>query len=248
MKDIGLINGNQWHPFSYFGYKHSFFSIDADTVINTWMVLLVILILALTARIMLTRKSGIGRYLVISYVRNFIDLCNQSLGFFSFNHIAFIIALFTFIIVSNCIAIIPGIEEPTKELNTTLALGIIAFLYVQSYAIKEHSFFGYLKEYFVPFFVMFPLHVIGKLSSIVSISFRLFGNIFGGATIVHIYTSVLQTSWLVELFGLLSGLNLLIVAFFILFEGFLQAFVFTMLTITYLAIALTHDEDIGDMT
>ena len=64
-------------------------------------------------------------------MRSFIDLCSQSFGFFSFNHTAFIISLFTFILLCNCIAIIPWVEEPTKELNTTLALGILSFLYIQ---------------------------------------------------------------------------------------------------------------------
>jgi F-type H+-transporting ATPase subunit a len=251
MKEIGFLNDRQWHPFSYFGFKHPFFSIDKDTIINTWVVLLAILVLIILARMCMRYKSSIGRYISLGYVRSFTDLCSQSFGYFAYNHTAFIIALFTFIILCNCIAVIPGIEEPTKELNTTLALGILSFIYIQVYAIKAHGFWGYIKEYFTPFFFMFPLHVIGKLSTVVSISFRLFGNIFGGATIIHLYNMVLQSSWLIELGGLLTGLNIIMVGFFIIFEGFLQAFVFTMLAMTYLAIAIAHEEDhdqIGEMT
>ena len=247
MKGIGLLNSKQWQPLSYFGFEHPFFSIDSETVINTWIVLLVLIVLIIAARSAIRYKSSIGRYIALSYVRSFIDLCSQSFGFYSFDHSAFIIALFTFIILCNCIALIPWVEEPTKELNTTLALGIFSFIYIQTYAIKAHGLRGYLKEYFAPFFFMFPLHVIGKLSTVVSISFRLFGNIFGGSTILHIYTMVITSSWLLELVGLLSGLNMVMVGFFIIFEGFLQAFVFTMLSMTYLAIALSH-EDVGEMT
>ena len=89
---------------------------------------------------------------------------------------------------------------------------------------------------------MFPLHVIGKLATIVSISFRLFGNIFGGAIIAHIYLSSIEGSLLWELLGILTGTNLIITIFFGLFEGFLQAFVFSMLSLTYLSIAINHDE------
>ncbi len=245
--DIGLLNGKQWQPLSYLGFDHPFFSINSDTIINTWIVIGTIIALILVARWFLKFKSSSGRYIVLMYVRSFIDLCSQSFGYFSFAHTAFIIALFTFIILCNCIAVVPWVDEPTKDLNTTLALGILSFIYIQIAAIQTHGFFGYLKEYFLPFFFMFPLHIIGKISTIISISFRLFGNIFGGATIVHIYTAVLKTSWLIELLGLLSGINILIVGFFILFEGFLQAFVFTMLAMTYLAIALSH-EDVGEMT
>jgi F-type H+-transporting ATPase subunit a len=245
--DIGLLNGKQWRPLSYFGFNHSFFSINSDTIINTWIVLGTILILIVLALWLLRYKSSTGRYVVLTYVRSFVDLCSQSFGYFSFGHTAFIVALFTFIILCNCIALLPWVEEPTKDLNTTLALGILSFIYIQIAAIKTHGILGYLKEYFLPFFFMFPLHVIGKISTIISVSFRLFGNIFGSATIVHIYTAALKTSWLFELGGLLSGINILVITFFILFEGFLQAFVFTMLTMTYLAIALAHEE-VGEMT
>jgi len=85
---------------------------------------------------------------------------------------------------------------------------------------------------------MLPLNIVGKIASILSISFRLFGNIFGGVTIAALYYNTIEGSWLGESFGLLSGINFLITLFFGLFEGFLQAFVFTMLTVTYLSIAL----------
>lgn len=245
--DIGLLNGKQWRPLSYLGFDHPFFSINSETIINTWIVIAAIILLIIVARWALRYKSSTGRYIVLTYIRSFIDLCSQSFGYFSFGHTAFIISLFTFIIFCNCIAVLPFVDEPTKDLNTALSLGILSFLYIQIAAIKTHGFYGYLKEYFLPFFFMFPLHIIGKISTVISISFRLFGNIFGGATIVHIYLAVLKTSWLIELAGLISGINIIIVGFFILFEGFLQAFVFTMLSMTYLAIALSH-EDVGEMT
>ena len=129
-----------------------------------------------------------------------------------------------------------GLDEPTRDLNTTLALGIISFIYIQSVTIKTRGIGSYVKDFFQPFFVMLPLNVVGKLSSIISISFRLFGNIFGGAIITKLYFSTIRGSIILELLGILSGANFLIVAFFTLFEGLLQAFVFAMLTLTYLSI------------
>jgi F-type H+-transporting ATPase subunit a len=85
---------------------------------------------------------------------------------------------------------------------------------------------------------MFPLNVIGKLASIISISFRLFGNIFGGAIISRIYFGVIEGSLIGEMIGLFSGINFLIMLFFGLFEGALQAFVFSMLTLTYLSMSI----------
>ena len=65
MKDIGLLNVKQWRPLSYFGLDNPFFSIDQDTVINTWIVLFALIILIIAARIALTkRKSSIGAILL----------------------------------------------------------------------------------------------------------------------------------------------------------------------------------------
>ncbi len=248
MKNLELLHSNEWNPFSCFGIYNCLYGLNKDTIVSTWIVLGVLLLLILIARWAILHKSSVGRYLVINYVHAFIDLCSQAFGSFSYEHTAFILALFTFILICNLISLIPLVEEPTIDLNTTLALGIIAFTYIQAYAIKAHGLAGYLKEYFTPFFFMFPMHVIGKLSTIISISFRLFGNIFGGATIVSIYHLLIEASWVGQIISLL-GINILLVGFFIIFEGFLQAFVFATLTLTYLSIAIAHEEDnIGEMT
>lgn len=176
-------------------------------------------------------------------VDNFRVLTIQSLGRFMYGHFMFITALFIFILTCNIISIIPWLEhEPTSDINTTLSLGIISFFYTQINGIREHGFFGYLKEYIEPAFVMAPIHVIGKLASIVSISCRLFGNIFGGSIIMKLYFGSISQSVIMQIVGLAIGLNFLIIFFFGLFEGFLQAFVFTMLSLTYLSLAVAHEE------
>ena len=86
-----------------------------------------------------------------------------------------------------------------------------------------------------------PLNVVGKLATVVSLSFRLFGNIFGGFLISQIYFTAIEGSFWLELGGIITGINLILKVFFCLFEGYLQAFVFTMLTLTYLAIAMQKD-------
>ena len=70
----------------------------------------------------------------------------------------------------------------------------------------------------------------------------LFGNIYGGAMIGSIYQHAIEGSVTFETAGLISGLNFVILAFFGLFEGFLQAFVFAMLSLTYLSIAIQKEE------
>lgn len=139
-----------------------------------------------------------------------------------------ICSLFLFLTLSNWLGIIPHMEEPTKDLNTPLSLGLMGFVLAHYAGIKSKGFKEYAREYFQPMFIMMPLNVIGELAKIVSISFRLFGNIMGGSIII------LVVSYLTFSLVLPPFLN----AFFGLFVGTIQAFVFTMLTIVYISVQI----------
>lgn len=239
MTEAHVLGGEHWQPLLAYGFTHPFWSLNSTTLRDTWIVLLLLLIISIPIKMILSHKRSIIRYMLVSFISYFIELINQSLETFSLNHFNFITSLFCFIFACNLASLFPFMEEPTQDLNTTFAFGIIAFLYTQTYAIRAHGIKEYLAEFCEPFFVMMPLHIVGKLATIVSISFRLYGNIFGGATITSLYFSALKGSFIAELIGLCS-INMIMFLFFGLFEGFLQAFVFTMLTITYLAIAVQH--------
>lgn len=234
------LDAESW-SLSFLGLDHPFFNLTPEIIIHTWIIIFILLALVVPIRWLL-KNTVVPRFLALYFFETFSDLCTQTLGFFSFNHIAFVTSIFIFILLCNCISVIPWLEEPTKDLNTTLALGIITFVYTQYYSIKAHGIAQYIKEYFSPFFLMFPLHVLGKLATVISISFRLFGNIYGGYIISSIYHAAIHGSLVYELFGLLSGSNLLIIGFFGVFEGGLQAFVFCMLTLTYLALAIQTEQ------
>lgn len=137
-----------------------------------------------------------------------------------------ICSLFMFLLVSNWLGIIPHLEEPTKDLNTPLSLGVMGFVIAHAAGIRSKGFKAYIKEYMEPIFFMAPLNIIGELAKIVSISFRLFGNIMGGSIIILV-VSYLTYSVLLPPF---------LYAFFGLFVGTIQAFVFTMLTVVYISV------------
>jgi len=233
-----LYETGPWALSSLTNTQSPLLTFNTDIIIYTWIVLGMLLVLLIGARILLQRKGGIAQFAVVSAVDSFVSLVRQAIPDFSFSHLCFVSSMFLYIFLCNVLALIPWIEEPTADPNTTLALGITSFLYVQGAAIRTHGLWTYIKGYFSPFFVMMPINVVGKLASIVSLSFRLFGNIYGGVLISDIYLEAIRGSWGLELGGLLSGVNILITMFFGLFEGYLQAFVFTMLTLTYLATAL----------
>ncbi len=238
MNEVDLVEAHQWLIGSFIGIEHSFFRINKATVIYTWITLLILALILFICRYFITKKESIGHFITLSLVQFFVDLINQTLAKFSFNHFVFITTTFCFVLACNIISIIPWMEEPTTDLNTTLALGLISFVYTQWASINTIGLWTYIKGYFSPFFIMLPLNIIGRLATVVSISFRLFGNIFGGSIISSIYFTAIQGRFVLELIGLISGFNLLMILFFGIFEGFLQAFVFSMLSLTYLSIAL----------
>ncbi len=137
-----------------------------------------------------------------------------------------ICALFLFLLLSNWLGILPHLEEPTRDLNTPLGLGLMGFAVAHYAGVREKGLKKYLKAYFQPVFFLMPLNLIGELAKVVSISFRLFGNIMGGAIIILV-VSYLTYSILLPPF---------LCAFFGLFVGTIQAFVFTMLTVVYISV------------
>ncbi len=241
-----------WYPFAPLGITHPLSAIQAHTVISTWIALAILVALIVVARFLL-KKESLGAYFIKSLVKNFMQLVEQSTGTFVYRYYVFIASLFTFIIICNWVALIPYVAEPTKDLNTTLALGIVAFLYLQKEIVHVHGIGTYLKDYFMPLDIFFPLNLIaglvmlpikllGEVASIISLSFRLFGNIFGGAIIISIFHQSLSHSLILNTLGTFLGINLVLTGFFIIFEGFLQAFVFSILTLTNISMATSIEQ------
>lgn len=200
---------------------------NLETIAMTWIVIILLILFGY----MTTRKCGVRptsfQVLGELLVTNLYALADDALD----KHLAkryapMVCALFMFLVLSNWLGIIPHLEEPTKDLNTPLSLGLMGFFIAHYAGIRAKGFKTYMEAYLEPFFFMMPLNIIGELAKVVSISFRLFGNIMGGAIIILV-VSYLTYSVLLPPF-----LN----AFFGLFVGTIQAFVFTMLTVVYISV------------
>lgn len=204
-------------------------TINLEVLVMTGVVFLLALIFGFAAG----RKKGPlpGRLQIIGelIVLQFFGLTEEALGRrHAKTYAPLICALFIFLLVSNWLGMLPHLEEPTRDLNTPLSLGILGFAVAHYVGIREKGFKDYIKAYFQPVFFLMPLNVIGELAKIISISFRLFGNIMGGAIIILV-VSYLTFSILLPPF-----LNI----FFGIFVGTIQAFVFTMLTVVYISVQL----------
>jgi len=202
-------------------------TINLEVIVMTWIVFALLIVLGLFAsykRKILPRPIQTLGELIVSLL---YGLTEDALGKeLAKTYAPLICALFMFLLLSNWLGIIPHLEEPTKDLNTTFGLGIMGFFIAHYAGIKSKGFKAYIKEYFQPIFFMMPLNVIGELAKIVSISFRLFGNIMGGSIIILVISHLIYS---LVLPPLLYG-------FFGLFVGTIQAFVFTMLTIVYISV------------
>lgn len=221
MEELGLIHQLLIHIGGYT------VTINVEAVIMTWIVIGLLTtfgIIAGRGGARVPKSTQIVGELLISQL---YGLTEDALGPRDAKKYAPLIsALFMFMVLSNWLGVIPLLEEPTKDLNTPLSMGIMGFVIAHYAGIKTKGLKAYSREYFEPMFFMMPLNVIGELSKIVSISFRLFGNIMGGSIII------LVVSHLCFSLVLPPFLN----AFFGLFVGTIQAFVFTMLTLVYISV------------
>jgi len=250
MDEIGIVKRI---TLELFGYNISF---SLEMLVMTWLVMAIILILAIICGRNLQKIPSKLQLVWEMLYQTFRDMTHDILGKeMGKKYTPMIVTLFIFILLSNWIGIfppifkffyiilhwlhlpenwiaflghIPNFEEPTKFLSTDLALGIMVAIFVHGEAIKAKGLGGYLKDYAEPVIFFAPLNVVGELAKVVSHSFRLFGNILGGAIIIVIISYLLKYLLLPPF----------LMGFFGLFAGSIQAFVFTMLAATYLAVAL----------
>jgi len=190
----------------------------------------IILIAYLTKKLLFDRpsKPQVLFEMLYSFFEEFVeDTLGEKLVYYT----PYIVTIFLFIWVCNMIGMvpIPGFMEPTRNLNVPLGLGIIAVFVVHFTAIKVKGVWKHVRNYINPIEnPMCLMDLVGEISKVVSISFRLFGNVLGGAIIMLVVSS------LVKFIMFPVGLNM----FFGLFVGTIQAFVFTMLALTYIGVEI----------
>ena len=161
--------------------------------------------------------------------------------------------LFLYILVANWIeifplAIFPILHGANADLNQTLAMGLIVIVVVQWYSIRVLGLKGYLRRFTKPFelplafrILYIPLNVLEELVKPVTLSLRLFGNIFAGAVMIGLISSIglLSLPVVQNVPGIVVASILLAVwkAFDVIFIGFIQAFIFMLLTVIYFGMA-----------
>ena len=140
---------------------------------------------------------------------------------------------FLFILAANLSGLVPGFLPPTSNFNVTLALGILSFTAYNFFAFREQGL-AYLKHFVGPIwwlgFLMVPLELIDNFVRPFSLGLRLFGNMTGDHVVLEIFTDLTKVGVPVVFYGLGA------------FVSLVQAFVFTLLSMVYVSLAVAHDE------
>lgn len=200
---------------------------NTDTIFMTWIVMASLILFGFGATRKLSFMPNPLQVVAELFVKAFYGLTKDALDDrMAKSYFPLICGLFMFLLLSNWLGVIPKLSEPTKDLNTPLGFGIMGFFIAHYAGIKKKGIKQYVSEYFQPIFFMAPLNVIGELAKVISISFRLYGNILGGSIIILIVSHLV--------YGLV--LPPFLMAFFGFFIGTIQAFVFTMLTLVYISV------------
>jgi F-type H+-transporting ATPase subunit a len=146
---------------------------------------------------------------------------------------AYVTCIFLFVLTCNLLGLIPGITAPTTSIMVTLGLAVPTFLYYNVYGVIEHGPIGYLKEFAGPVWWMawliFPIECVSQLARIMSLSVRLYANMFAGDLVTLVFFSLIPVGVPVIFLGLH------------LFVSLIQAFVFMLLTMIYLSLAVAHE-------
>lgn len=226
-----------------------------NSLLTSWMVLALILGISLLGIKRLKQVPSKLQTISEAVIENWLSLCDAVGGLRSSRYFPFVTTLFIFILLSNLFGLVPGLgaiivkvkeqeiekhiplfRAPTSDLNTTLALAVVSFIYIEIEGLSSLGLKGHLNKFFINpikdkigFFVGL-LELLSEFTRIVSFSFRLFGNVFAGEVLLAIMTFLIPVIVPVPFLGLE------------IFTSFIQAFVFAMLTLVFASLASTHHE------
>jgi F-type H+-transporting ATPase subunit a len=145
----------------------------------------------------------------------------------------YVTCIFLFVLINNLVGLIPGIAAPTTSIMVTLGLALPTFLYYNFYGIKEQGVVGYIKHFAGPIWwiswLILPIEVVSHLARVMSLSVRLYANMFAGDLVTLVAFSIFPIG--VPVAPLILHI----------FVSLIQAFVFMLLTMIYLSLAVSHE-------
>lgn len=198
-----------------------------ESVVVTWMIMAVLVLLSiLLTRNMkvdhISKRQAFAETIVIK-LRGFIE---GMVGHEGRPYVPYLITILLYIALSNLIGLI-GFKPPTKDLNVTAALAIMSIVLIQAAGIKRKGLRGWRKSFSEPVALVTPLNILELIIKPLSLCMRLFGNILGAFVIMELIKAIIPV-----------GVPLVFSAYFDIFDGLIQAYVFVFLTSLFIKEAI----------
>ena len=222
-----------------------------ESQINSWLIMLSILGLALYLGHGLALKPQTKRQILAEWAVEKVEgLVSDNMGQRYMRFVPFIAAIMVISAFSSLMSLV-GLRPPTSDVNVVAGWAIVVFVLITYYKLKG-GLFPYVKGFFEPFPVFAPFNIIGEFSTPISMSFRHYGNVLSGVVISTLIAHALQglskivLGWLPGVLGnfpfLQVGLPAILSLYFDIFSGLMQAFIFAMLTMLYIATGFPEED------
>ncbi len=221
-------------------------TIDTDIVASTLLAVAILLFLGFRMRAKVT--DGVPGKLQLFWeilVEQVNELADSAIGPQGRRFVPIGVTVFLFVLISNWIGFIPSamqpgisgeiLPAPTSDVNLPLALALFVIVWVHVESFRARGFRGYFRHYAQPYSALVPINVIEEITKPITLTFRLFGNIFSGGLMILVMTTLLPI-YAVP-FGEILWKP------FDLFIGAIQAFIFLLLTILYFGMGMSHEPE-----
>jgi F-type H+-transporting ATPase subunit a len=156
----------------------------------------------------------------------------QIIGHGSERFVSYLTALFLFILLANLMGLVPGLESPTANAVVPLGFALVTFIYYHYHGIRANGF-AYIKQFLGPVWwlypLLFPIEIISHLARVLSLTVRLYANMFAGDLVTLAFFSLVPVGIPLIFLGLHLGVAVV------------QAYVFLLLAAIYLSLAVAHD-------
>ena len=209
------------------------------TVVSTWIVMAVLVVVAFLASRGLSNETGkVSRLqtameaVVVTMRAQVREMSNDDPS----KYLPLVGTLFLFIAFANILSVIPWFKVPTSSLSTTSAFAFTVLCAIPYYGIKNAGVRGYLKKYTEPTIFLLPMNVLSDFTSTLAMAIRLFGNMVSGVIIGAIL--MLLVPFVLPLPMTILGL----------FSGFIQAYIFAVLTIIFVSSVAPAEKNAGGST
>ena len=227
-------------------------------ITQTTFTLLAVTILLITAAYFLGRnlKKRPGKLQVVTekMVTMLYNMVEDTMGKHNLKYAPYIGALFLSSIIGTLIGMTQIFRPATADLSVTLAWALVTSVMVWYSSIKNFGFKAWLKGFTEPIVVMTPMNIVSEIAQPISLAFRHFGNVAGGGVLTTLIYAALSAAssivfnWLPGLLGSIpfftAGIPAFLSIYFDLFSGFVQAFVFCLLTMVYVGAANPPPEEL----